>query len=254
MVPYMPSRRTIALLIFIAIITATGVGTRFVPNWLWIVDHEQSLREQVASHPVLSWCIGVFTYFAISLIPGTAGKSVVYGWLFGFWKALAMVELGLTAAAVVSFLCGRFLARDIVRRKWRSRLRIASRRFMRDGAFYLLALRLSHAPFTLVNYGAGALKIPLSTFCWTTFVGILPGTIAFTFAGTRVPSLSIVAEQGIWALLDVSLLLAVMIVAVLPLILHYIVRILAQRLRERRLATSQRDSNAERLEVKKCHP
>ncbi len=247
-------RRTIALLIFIALVAAIGVGEHYVPDWQWIVNHEQSLRDHVTRHPILSWCIGLLIYFAISLIPGTAGKSVVCGWLFGFWKAIAMVELGLTAAAVASFLCGRFLAPDAVKHKWRSRLRILSRHFTRDGAFYLLLLRLAHAPFTLVNYGAGALKLPLPAFCWTTLLGILPGSVVFTFAGTRVPSLKIVAERGIWSLFDLPLLAALVGIALLPLVLHYIVRSLAKRMHERRLGSSQAEGNTSRLGVTQCHP
>jgi uncharacterized membrane protein YdjX (TVP38/TMEM64 family) len=250
----MYSKRIITLLIFIALVAAMGIGQHYFPDWQWIVNHEQSLREYVTVHPILSWCIGLFAYFAISLIPGTAGKSVVCGWLFGFWKAIAMVELGLTAAAVVSFLCGRFLARDAVKRKWRSRLRILSRRFTRDGAFYLLALRLAHAPFTLVNYGAGALKIPLPAFCWTTFLGILPGSAVFIFAGTRVPSLKIVAEQGIWSLFDLPLLAALIGIAALPLVLHYVVLRLAKRMHERRLGSLQTEHLTSPLGAKKCHP
>jgi uncharacterized membrane protein YdjX (TVP38/TMEM64 family) len=227
---YLISRRLVALMLLIAFVGLIGVGIHYSPQWSWIVDHEQMLRENVASNPARSWCIGLMMYFAISLIPGTGGKSVVCGWMFGFWQALLIVELGLTGAAVVSFLIGRFFLSSAVHRKWEHRLHSIGRRYAHDGAFYLLLLRLAHAPFTLVNYGAGAIKIPLYSFCWTTLVGILPGAIVFTFAGTRIPSLRSVAERGAWSLIDLPLFAALLATAILPLILRLIVRSLAKRM------------------------
>ncbi|MEZ6077131.1 MAG: VTT domain-containing protein [Pirellulaceae bacterium] len=116
---------------------------------------------QFARRPLVFWCQGVFAYAVLSLVPGTAGKSVVAGWLLGLWPAVAMVEIGLTSAAVVSFFIGRYFARELIQRRVGTvKLRKLARRFRREGAFYLLLLRFGHAPFTLVNYGAGVARIP----------------------------------------------------------------------------------------------
>jgi uncharacterized membrane protein YdjX (TVP38/TMEM64 family) len=229
---YLISRRLVGLLLFLVFVTVIGLGIHYSPQWLWIVDNELKLREYVASNPIRSWCIGLVTYFAISLIPGTGGKSVVCGWLFGFWQALLIVELGLTSAAIVSFLIGRFFWSAAVNRKWEHRLLSIGRRYVHDGASYLLLLRLAHAPFTLVNYGSGAIKVRLYSFCWTTLLGILPGTIVFTFVGTRIPSLRIVAEQGVWSLIDLPLFAALLATAILPLILRLLARSLAKRIHQ----------------------
>ncbi len=217
-------RRIIFLGIFLLLLTAAGVAARHVPNWAWIVEHEQWLRAQVTAHPWTSWLIGVGVYAGLSLVPGTSGKSIVCGWLFGFGAAVLMVELGLTAAAVIAFLIGRYLLHELVEHRWRLRLQIISRRFERDGAFYLLLLRFAHAPFTLVNYGAGATQIPLRTFWWTTHVGILPGAMAFTYAGTRLPTLRSVSEQGMWALVDLPLALALAATFLFPFAIRPLLR------------------------------
>ncbi len=220
----MLTRRILVLLLFIGLIGLMGIGLRYSPNLSWVVDHEVAFREHVLAHPISSWCGGLLVYFVTSLIPGTAGKSVVCGWLFGFWGAFAMVELGLTGAAIVSFLSGRYFARELVQRKWQHRLRNLQRHIAQDGAFYLLMLRMAHAPFTLVNYGAGATNIRLYSFCWTTLLGILPGTVIFTFVGTRIPSLRIVVERGVWSLVDLPLLTALLLTASLPLLTRSVVR------------------------------
>lgn len=228
----MLSRRILFVACFILAVTMVGLGIRHAPNWQWIVDNEQQFREQVARRPVVFWCQGVLAYALLSLIPGTGGKSVVAGWLFGLWAAVAMVEIGLTAAAVITFLIARYFARELIlRRTSMLKLRKFARRFRRQGAFYLLLLRLGHAPFTLVNYGAGVAQIPLRTFWWTTHVGILPGTLVFTFIGTRIPSLQAVAEEGVWSLLDPPLILALLATLLLPMILRLVPHKLSRRAR-----------------------
>lgn len=181
-----------------------------------LIRHEASLREQIARHNWQAWWIGLGVYFLTALIPGTGGKSMVYGWLFGLWSAVLLVNVALTLAAIVTFLVSRHLLREVVE----SRLAIHSQRLnshlATDGRFYLLQIRMAHAPFTLVNYSCGILRVSTHTFWWTTQLGLLPGTIVFVFAGTRVPSLEVIAERGPLSLLDPWMLFALAASAVAP--------------------------------------
>ena len=52
-------RRFALVLLFLLLVTAIGITARYTPNWAWVVDHEQSLRESVLAKPLLSWCVGV---------------------------------------------------------------------------------------------------------------------------------------------------------------------------------------------------
>ena len=225
----MPSRRLLFALVIIALVGGVGIGVQYLPDLNWIVDRENSLRSQIANAPMLSWLVGLFIYLGVSLIPGTAGKSIVFGWLFGFVAAVILVEIGLTAAAVLSFLLGRFVVKQLIHSRWQMRLRVISQRFSQDGAFFLLWLRLAHTPFTLVNYGAGATNIPLVTFWWTTHLGILPATVVFTFLGSRIPSMHDVVEQGAWAIVDPPLLIVLAVTALLPLLLSPWIRRIGRR-------------------------
>lgn len=209
-------RRGIVLLLLVVSVLGLGIAVRYVPDLRWLVDQEQWLREKVNAAPVSSWLIGLTLYFLLSLVPGTAGKSVICGWIFGFWAAVIMVDLGLTAAAVVSFLVARYAISQLLHERWQAKLDQLSGWFEREGAFVLLTLRLTHAPFTLVNYASGATPIPLRTFWWTTHLGILPGTMVFTFAGTRIPSIGDVAAHGAWELLDPPLFFALLATAAMP--------------------------------------
>lgn len=216
---YVPrlSRRLIFAVVFVMAVAAIGIGIRSLPDLNWIAQREDTFRNGIVMAPISSFLEGLVVYVLLSLIPGTYGKSIVFGWLFGFVAALIIVELGLTAAAVLSYIVGRFMVKRFLHRRWQVYLRKIRKRFAQDGAFYLLWLRMAHAPFTLVNYGAGVVNIPLSTFWWTTHVGILPATLVFTFAGSRVPSIRAVVEHGAWAIVDPALIVVLAIIALLPI-------------------------------------
>jgi uncharacterized membrane protein YdjX (TVP38/TMEM64 family) len=95
-----------------------------------------------------------------------------------------------------------------------------------DGAFYLLTLRLAHAPFSIMNYAAGAgTDVPLRTFWWTTQFGLLPGNIVFVFAGTRLPDLEVLVKQGPLLLLDGPLIVALAATVFLPWFARKLIRV-----------------------------
>ena len=62
----------------------------------------------------------------------------------------------------------------------------------RGGVTLLLALRLIPiVPFSLVCYAAGAARVPLWRFVWTTVVGYMPITALAVYFGTRLEGLSL---------------------------------------------------------------
>ena len=220
-------RRFVFLILFVLLVAAVGYSAREFRDWDWILENEAAMSGWVERYPLRSWCVGLVLYFLLSLVPGSAGKSVVFGWLFGFWRALAIVELGLTLAATMSFLGARYAVGSLQERRIPPALVRFRSRFAQQGGTYLLMLRLAHVPFTLVNYGSGITHVPLKTFVWTTFVGILPGSAVFVFTGTRIPSLRVIAEQGVWALIDFPLLVAMVLTSMLPLLLRILTRRMA---------------------------
>lgn len=196
------TKRLLAMIAVILAIGALGLLARQFGSLENVVENEIQLRNFVQQHPWQGWVLGLLAYTVLSLVPGTAGKSVVCGWLFGFWPAVLMVDVGLTIAAMVGFLAARFFIRDAVRARWKVQFRKFNARLEKDRTFFMLMTRLAHVPYSLVNYCAGATTVPLSTFCWTTSLGILPGTMIFVFVGTRIPTLQTLAEKGAWELFD----------------------------------------------------
>jgi len=213
-------RRVLIGLAFVGVLAMLALLLREHASLEVLIRHETMLRATIQEHPIHSWLIGFGIYFTTSLIPGTGGKSMIFGWLFGLWSAVLMVDAALTLAALATFLISRFLIRDLVESRFATHVERLNRHLERDGPFYLLQLRMAHAPFTFINYVSGALRIPTGTFWWTTQLGILPGTIVFVFAGTRLPTLRELSEQGPIELLDPWLIGGLLLTAVLPMLVR----------------------------------
>ena len=216
-------RRFLALLLLILV--AAAVGWWFYGDdvtWKSLLEQEQALRTAVQEHPVVSLAIGFVVYVMTSLIPGTTGKAILYGWLFGFWAALFIVSLALTIAAVISFLLGRYLLREYVVRRFAGWIDRVDNAVTREGPFYLITLRLLHAPYTLINYSSGATAMTTWTFSWTTLVGMLPGNLVFVLAGSRLPTLKHLTEKGIWSLVDLRLFAVLSVMALLPVVSRWL--------------------------------
>lgn len=210
--------RIFAFLMIVATVATLAIFMQKHASLEWLVTQETQLREYVNRHPWQSWFAGFLIYTCLSLVPGTAGKSVIYGWLFGFWLAVLLVDIALTAAAMAAFAVSRFLLRESVESRFGVHLTHLRKQLQPNVGFYLLMLRLLHTPFTFLNYASGAsIVVPTRTFWWTTQLGLLPGTMIFVFAGTRIPSLSIIAESGITALLDGPLIVMLAATVLVPL-------------------------------------
>ncbi|MDA1232741.1 MAG: VTT domain-containing protein [Planctomycetota bacterium] len=216
-------QRILALVGLVFAIATLGIVTQHYATLDWLITEETYVRNAVESSPLQCWLISFAIYLCLSLIPGTAGKSVVAGWLFGFWAAVLMVDLALTLAALITFFVSRFIFRESIEARFGISLVRFRSKLESQAGFYLLSLRLLHTPFSFLNYAAGATSIvPVRTFWWTTQLGLLPSTMIFVCAGSRVPALSVVAEKGPIALLDGPLIAALLATSMLPFLLRAI--------------------------------
>ncbi|MFL5869997.1 MAG: TVP38/TMEM64 family protein [Solirubrobacterales bacterium] len=115
------------------------------------------------------------------------------GFVYGFPAALALVMLGWLLNGLVCYLVGHQVARPVLE-GW-----LGSRRFdrteemiERGGVTLLLSVRLIPIlPFSLVSYAAGAARVPLWRFCWTTALGYLPITAIAVYLGTKLEGLHV---------------------------------------------------------------
>lgn len=187
-----------------------------------VVEQENRLREYIAMEPFRAFVIGFIVYTGLALIPGTGGKAIVSGWLFGFWQALFIVSIGLTIGAMAMFSLCRYLIRDTIERRYTSLLEVMNRHLEKEGVFYLLTLRLAHAPYSIVNPVSGASRVGTWTFFWTTAIGLLPANAIWIYVGLRLPSLGELVESGARSFIDLPLLLALVGCGLFPLLVRWL--------------------------------
>jgi uncharacterized membrane protein YdjX (TVP38/TMEM64 family) len=115
------------------------------------------------------------------------------GFAFGFFPALALVTVGWMLSALLCYWVGTRVARPLLDR-WFGLERFERFEGMieRGGVTLLLALRLIPiVPFSLVGYAAGAARVPVWRFIWTTIVGYMPITALAVFFGTRLEGIEL---------------------------------------------------------------
>lgn len=149
-------------------------------------DHREALAAFVSDHALLSYAAFAVVY-AVTVafsIPGAAVLTVAGGFLFGTVTASILVIFGATAGATAIFLAARTALSGFLRHKagkWITRI---GRGFHDNAVGYLLFLRLVPAfPFFAVNIAPAFLSVRTWTYVWTTFVGIIPGTVVYAAVG-----------------------------------------------------------------------
>jgi uncharacterized membrane protein YdjX (TVP38/TMEM64 family) len=133
------------------------------------------------------------------------------GFVYGFWGALPLVMAGWLLNGVVAYMAGSHIARPLLYRVVDdARFDRMERAVERGGVTLLLGMRLVPiVPFSLFSIVAGAARVRMTTFLWTTAVGYLPLTAIFVYLGSELEELSI-TDPIIW--ISAGVLLALLLV------------------------------------------
>jgi uncharacterized membrane protein YdjX (TVP38/TMEM64 family) len=156
-------------------------------------DHEE-VRNQIDElgfwGPVL--ILGLAVLHAIVFYPAEIVDAAA-GFAYGFFPALALMMVGWLLNGVVCWAIGQSVARPLLDRWFgEERFERIERSIERGGATLLIAMRLIPIlPFSIVSYAAGAARVPLGRFLWTTAIGYLPITALSVYFGTRLEDVSI---------------------------------------------------------------
>lgn len=144
----------------------------------------------------------VYTCAVALSLPGALLLTIAGGFLFGGFAGAIATTIAATVGASLIFLAAQSSLGEVLRRRagpWLTKFREG---FAKDAASYLLFLRLVPAfPFWLVNLAPALFDVKLKTFIWTTAIGILPGTFAYSFAGAGLDSVVAAQKQAFAACL-----------------------------------------------------
>lgn len=157
-----------------------------------IANHRDELMLLVSENYILSlagFSVLYIVVVALSL-PGGSILTLLGGFLFGWLVGGLTTVFAATSGAVIVFMVAQSsLGEGLVKRAgpWLEKL---SEGFKEDAANYLLFLRLVPIfPFWLINLAPAVLGVTLKTFIIGTFIGIIPGTFAFSFLGAGLDSI-----------------------------------------------------------------
>lgn len=183
---------------------------------------QHALGAWVAGNHLLALASFFLVYVAVAALslPGAAILTLAAGALFGVLEGTFVASFASSIGATLAFLVSRFLLRDSLRAKYGQRLRAFDEGIERDGAHYLFSLRLVPAfPFFLVNLLAGLTTLKTGVFYLVSQVGMLPGTIAYVYAGTQLARI-----ESLAGILSPGLISAFVLLGVLPLSMRWLSR------------------------------
>lgn len=184
--------------------------------------YDAKIQDYVHLHPFLSPLFFTLLYVlvvALSL-PGAAFLSVLAGYLFEFFFGTFYVVCAATCGASIIFLAARTALGDSLKKKAGPLFKKIEKELEENGIAHLLFLRfIPLFPFWLVNLAPAFFGIKFRTFFWTTFIGIIPGSVVFTLFGKGLHQISSFSLSGIFTLEIKTAFFLLGALALLPVLL-----------------------------------
>lgn len=177
--------------------------------------HQLALLNYVEQAPARSAVLYFAAYVVVSAlsIPGAALLTLLGGTLFPFWQGILLVSFASTLGATLAMLTSRYLLREGVQHRFSHQLKTVNEGMVRNGAFYLFALRLMPLfPFFLVNLLAGLTSLSVRRYWWISQLAMLPATVIFLNAGRELGKLTSLRD-----ILSPGILFAFTLLGLLPL-------------------------------------
>jgi uncharacterized membrane protein YdjX (TVP38/TMEM64 family) len=131
--------------------------------------------------------LGIALVHAIVPFPAEFPTAAA-GFVFGFALGFPLMVLAWTLSCMVAYALARGMGPPhLDRLDGRERMEATDRLIARGGWPILVAGRLIPVvPYNLVSYAAGATRVPLVRFTWTTAVGVMPLTALTALLGQRL--------------------------------------------------------------------
>lgn len=159
--------------------------------------------------------VAVYMVSTALSLPGASLLTLAGSAVFGVAWGLLLVSFASSIGATLAFLSARFLLRDWVERRFGDKLASLQAGMKKEGALYLLSLRLIPIfPFFLVNLLMGLTPIRVSTYYWVSQLGMLPGTFVYVLAGSELANLTSTGN-----ILSPGLMVALTLLGLMPMLL-----------------------------------
>ena len=189
------------------------------------LEHLKSSKDKLNQYYQDNPLIVLGTYFVIYLtsaafsVPGATLLTLAGGALFGLVAGTLVVSFASTIGATLAMLISRLLLKDWVQNRFADQMIKINSGIIKEGTFYLFALRLLPAvPFFVINLVMGLTHIRTVTFFWVSQLGMLPATLVYVNAGSELGKV-----QTIDDILSSSLIISFLLLGIFPLLIKKIV-------------------------------
>ena len=137
-----------------------------------------------------NWIASMIVFMAVYVlavafsVPGAIWLTLIGGFLFGAVLGSVLVVISATTGAFFIFMAARTALGETLRARASGWIARMEKGFQEGEVSYLLIMRLVPAmPFFIANLAPAFLGARTWTFVWTTFVGIIPGTVVYISVG-----------------------------------------------------------------------
>ena len=165
-----------------------------------IAENRDLLKGYIEANALIALLVymGIYIVVVALSLPGGVFLTLTGGFLFGWLIGGLATVLAATMGATIIFLIAKTSFGELLAARAGPRLDKLRAGFQESALNYLLFLRLVPLfPFWLVNLAPALLGVGLGTYVIGTFIGIIPGTFAFAYAGVGLDSV-IEAQQQVY--------------------------------------------------------
>lgn len=187
-------------LIVIALVAIVGAFTlREHLNFEALAENRDDLIAFRDAHYLVTALgfVGVYIVLVAFSLPGATIATLTGGFLFGVFPGVLLNVTGATIGASIIFLAARWGLGDRLAAKMdasEGRIRQIKQGIAENELSVLFLIRLVPAvPFFVANIIPALVGVSLTRFMFTTFFGIIPGGIVYTWVGA---GLGVVFERG----------------------------------------------------------
>eukprot|EP00005_Dracoamoeba_jomungandri_P004812 CAMPEP_0174249988 /NCGR_PEP_ID=MMETSP0439-20130205/306_1 /TAXON_ID=0 /ORGANISM="Stereomyxa ramosa, Strain Chinc5" /LENGTH=296 /DNA_ID=CAMNT_0015329943 /DNA_START=37 /DNA_END=930 /DNA_ORIENTATION=+ len=180
-------QKLLVLFVIVVAIVARISGFTDFFSFESLKKHRAELLVLVGQNPYTAPLVfvGVYAALVALALPGATVSTLAAGFLFAQPFATVYSVLGAATGACCNYyLSTCVFVGGVTRVKESSTFNTIEKGLKESQAIYMMLLRLVPIfPFWFVNIAPAVLGVNFSTFAWTTYVGIIPGTYVYTQCG-----------------------------------------------------------------------
>ncbi len=142
---------------------------------------------------------------------------LVGGGCMGFGLCMVVSTAASALGALLTMLFARHFFRSSVESRFSNKLNEINKGIEKNEVAYLLSLRLAPIiPFVAFNLLAGLTRVKPWTFLWTSFLGMLPGTMLYVNAGNELAKVNRLEE-----LISLEVVISLAALALVPFLIQW---------------------------------